>query len=81
MGIISSNYGYVLAAEESTYGSDASPTAAHRLTGMPTTSVDRQIIERSRYKATAGGEAHGVINNNVTYSFNSCGKSFGCVQT
>lgn len=59
----------LIAAAESSYGTDPTPTEGVDLRGDMTTSVDRQLIERARVWAQQGGVAHGVIDDAISFSF------------
>jgi hypothetical protein len=69
MGKLSDNLQWALAAVETTYGTDPTPTEAIVLRPGISSDPVREAVERARSKATYSGEPHGVIDSHIEYSF------------
>lgn len=69
MGILATNYGFVLVGKETGgYGVDPTPDLALCLAERPTITPVRDTVEVACWSATAGGSAHSTIKDRITYS-------------
>jgi hypothetical protein len=69
MGVISSRFGHVLIAEESTYDTDPTPTAALQLMESPEITIGQQKVTFNQFRATHSRTGHGVIDDKVSVTF------------